>query len=153
MARPSTGNGLTISQLQQILNQRKSELGKLHKRRVRAQRELDHIDKQIARLEGRAVAGGRRGGGTRARNERSLVETLQEVMRQGKRPMRVGDLVEAVQRGGYRSNAANFRGLVNQTLIKEKKRFTQVDRGLYGLRGEGGAKRAKGKGDAQGQAA
>ena len=174
MARPSTGSGLTIAQLQQILDQRQSELTRLHKRRDRVQRELDDVDKQIARLEGRSFTGGRGrgnsggGGGQRARNERSLVETLEEVFRQTKGPMRVGDIVEAVQRGGYRSNAANFRGLVNQTLIKEKKRFAQVERGLYGLRdgadsgsggsgggggGAGGSKKRKGKAEGPKQAA
>ena len=58
--------------------------------------------------------------------------------------MRVGEIVEAVQAGGYRSNSANFRGIVNQTLIKERKRFAAADRGLYQLRsGGGGTKKEK----------
>ena len=171
MPRPSTGTGLTIVQLQQILDQRQAELDKLHKRRERVQRELDDIDKQIGKLEGGPSAGrgGGRGGsgnsgggggtGRRARNAQSLVETLGEVLRAGKGAMSIGDIVEAVKRGGYRSNAANFRGLVNQTLIKEKKRFAQIERGMYGLRGEGsgggggGGKKGKAKADAEGQAA
>jgi hypothetical protein len=33
----------------------------------------------------------------------------------------------------YRSNGANFRGIVNQTLIKESQ-FTSVGRGMYRLK-------------------
>ena len=42
-------------------------------------------------------------------------------------------LVNAVQAAGYRSNSKSFKNIVNQQLIKERKRFSQVDRGLYGL--------------------
>ena len=49
----------------------------------------------------------------------SLVEAIETALRGGK-PMRVGDIVDAVQGAGYRSNSDNFRGIVNQTLIKER---------------------------------
>ena len=42
--------------------------------------------------------------------------------------------MEAVKANGYRSSSDNFRGIVNQTLIKEKKRFTAPSRGLYQLK-------------------
>jgi hypothetical protein len=44
----------------------------------------------------------------------SLVATLESVLAPGK-PMSVGEIVEAVQKRGYQSNSANFRGIVNQT--------------------------------------
>jgi hypothetical protein len=53
-------------------------------------------------------------------------------MKDGK-PMRVGDITDAVHNAGYRSSSANFRGIVNQTLIKDK-RFVAPERGLYQLR-------------------
>jgi hypothetical protein len=47
--------------------------------------------------------------------------------------MKVGDIADAVQSKGYRSNSANFRGIVNQALIKDK-RFGAASRGLYQLK-------------------
>jgi hypothetical protein len=46
----------------------------------------------------------------------------------------VGDIAERVQASGYRSSSANFRGIVNQALVKDK-RFVSTARGMYGLRG------------------
>jgi hypothetical protein len=68
------------------------------------------------------------GNGRHRRNEMSLVATLESVLAPGK-PMGVGEIVEAVQRKGYQSNSANFRGIVNQTLIKEKQ-FSSAGRGV-----------------------
>ena len=44
--------------------------------------------------------------------------------------MGVTELSEAVQKAGYRTTSPNFRTIVNQTLIKDK-RFKRVERGLY----------------------
>ena len=129
MPRPSSGTNLSLAALQSIMESRRTELGKLRKQRNDIQRKLDHVDRQIDRIEG---SGGRTSGG-RARNSKSLTETLEEVLNAGK-PMKVGDIVEAVKASGYRSSSANFRGIVNQTLIKEDKRFTAPSRGLYQLK-------------------
>jgi hypothetical protein len=47
--------------------------------------------------------------------------------------MKVGEIMDAVLATGYRSGSANFRGIINQTLIKDK-RFGQVERGVYELK-------------------
>jgi hypothetical protein len=40
-----------------------------------------------------------------------------------------------VQAGGYRSSSDHFRAIVNQTLIKERKRFSPSgERGVYQLK-------------------
>lgn len=126
MPRPST---LTIANLKQMLNVRRSELAKLQKQRAGAARELASIDRSIARIGG--IAGGK---GSRARNEQSLTETLQSVLKESGKPMGVGEILEAVEATGYRSNSANFRGIINQTLIKERKYFTSAARGIYQLK-------------------
>jgi len=140
MARPSSGAGLGIADLQRILAERQSDLKKLYKQRTRAERELDAIDREIAKLEG-AGRGGRRGG--RARNERSLVDTLEDVLRSNGSPMSVGEILEAVLATGYRSNAANFRSIINQQLIKERKRFQKTGRAMYQAKGGGGKKKGE----------
>ena len=138
MARPNSGSGLTISQLQSILSHRKTEINKLHRKRSTIEKNLAAIDRSIAKLEGDGAGARRVGGagsGLRARNEKSLVETLEDVLQGGKSPMGVKDIVAAVEKAGYRSSSANFRGLVNQTLIKEKKRFESAGHGLYEMKG------------------
>ena len=143
MARPSNGSFFNIPQLERILQDRRTELTRLERQRSELQRKLDGLDRQIVKLQG-SLRGGRRGAGGRARNSQSLVSVLESVLGNGK-PMKVGDIVDAVTSGGYRSNSANFRGIVNQTLIKERKRFSPVERGVYQLKGEskGGSKKEK----------
>lgn len=130
MARPSTGANLSLADLQSILESRRTELNRLRKQRTKIQRELDAIDRQINKIEG---AGGGRGG-SRVRNAKSLNDTLEDVLRSHGKPMKVGDIVDAVKATGYRTNSANFRGIVNQTLIKDKKRFGASERGMYQLK-------------------
>ena len=144
MARPSTGAGLAIADLQRMLDQRQNELKRLKKRRAQIERELASVDRDIARIEGAAGGGGggRRGGaGSRARNEHSLVDTMEAVLQKKGGAMSVGDIVEAVQATGYRSNSANFRGIINQQLIKERKRFQKAGRGMYQVKAESKAKK------------
>jgi hypothetical protein len=132
MARPSTGANLNIAQLEQILNNRKSELIRLEKLRKELLKKLASVESEITKIGG--AAGTHRGSG-RVRNEKSLPETLEEVLRAGGKPMKVGDIADAVLATGYRSNSANFRAIINQTLIKERKRFVSSGaRGTYQLR-------------------
>ena len=58
---------------------------------------------------------------------------IEGVLGKSGKSMKVGDIAEAVQGGGYRTNSANFRGIVNQTLIKDK-RFTSAGRGVYQMK-------------------
>lgn len=128
MARPRATASMTISQLENLLSSQRGQLNKLTRARRRAQLKVDRIDKQIAQLDGGANPAA--GGGTRIRNSASLVQTLERVLRRAGKPMRVGDIVDAVVKTGYRSRSANFRSIVNQTLIKEKQ-FASAGRGLY----------------------
>jgi hypothetical protein len=146
MPRPNTGVNFNIAQLERILHDRKSEVTKLERQREELRRKLDGLDRQIIRLGGgmRGMRGRGAVGMGRARNERSLIETIEGVMRDNGKPMRVGEILDAVSSTGYRSNSANFRGIINQTLIKERKRFNQAERGTYGLKG-GGEKAKKDK--------
>jgi hypothetical protein len=137
MPRPANASSYNIAQLERILHGRRSELNRLERQRSELERKLNGLERQIVKVQGSLR--GRRGG-MRARNEQSLVQVIESVMRVNGKPMRVGEIVEAVQAGGYRSNSANFRGIVNQTLIKERKRFSAPERGLYQLKGGGESK-------------
>jgi hypothetical protein len=115
-----------------MLVSRRRRLNVLQKERTKLQRKLDDLDGRIRSLSGPggAATGRMGGGGARAHNAQSLVATLQSVLKSAGKPLGVGDIVDKVQAAGYRSNSANFRALVNQTLIKEKQ-FTSAGRGVY----------------------
>jgi hypothetical protein len=128
MPRIPAAAGFTIDQLERILQARRGEVRKLAKKRDRIARQLQVLDRHLSRLGGGPAAIGT----GRGRNEQSLVEALESVLKSASKPMQVADITSAVQQRGYRSSSANFRGIVNQTLIKEK-RFGQAGRGLYQL--------------------
>ncbi len=131
--------GYSIQQLEQMLNKCKSERQKLERERNKVARRLQQLDSRIHALGGNGSGRGGRGGaggggaGSRVRNEKSLIEMIEGVLGKSNKPMKVGDIADAVQNGGYRTNSANFRGIVNQTLIKDK-RFTSAGRGLYQMK-------------------
>jgi hypothetical protein len=115
---------LSIAELERLLNSQRSAVNRLMKKRSTVQRKLDIIDREIGRLGGSGAGGGR--------NDVSLPDAMEAAL-QKKGTLRVGEIVDAVLAGGYRSKSANFRGIVNQTLIKDK-RFVSSERGVYQLR-------------------
>ena len=136
MARPRSNGALTIAQLERLLENRRREATELERERAKLLQRLDALDRRLGSLAGsggRSRNGSSGGRGGRARNPKSLVASMEAVLSRAGKPMSVGDIVDAVQSGGYRSNSANFRGIVNQTLIKEK-RFASAGRGIYQLK-------------------
>ncbi len=129
MARPALA-GMTISKLESMLNQQRTKKKDLLKERTRLQTQLEKLDRQIAAVDG---AGGVSSSG-RARNELSLVATLESVLEKQPKGLSVSDILAAVQTAGYQSSSPNFRGIINQTLIKERKKFVSVSRGVYALK-------------------
>jgi len=82
-------------------------------------------------VEAKLVAvAGEGGKATRARNHSSLQEIIHQVLAKAGEPLSVGEVLERVQAAGYRSKSDNFRGIVNQTLIKDK-RLGKAGRGMY----------------------
>lgn len=127
MARPRATDVLSISELQTLINSRKTKIRQLRKERRTLAGRLARIDAELA------VLGGQAGASLRPRNEKNLVDVIADVMGQHGKPMRVGEVTDAVMAAGYRSSSTNFKGIVNQTLIKER-RFTSPERGVYALR-------------------
>jgi hypothetical protein len=130
MPRPRKGSDLSISELENILHQRRASLTKLERERAKLVKKLDELDAEISGLGGSARGG--RGG--RVKNAKSLTQTMIEVLSdKNGGPMKVADIVDAVLAKGYKTNSDNFRGIVNQTLIKEKQ-FVSSSRGAYQLK-------------------
>jgi len=124
---------MNIQDLERVLSDRKRQLDKLSRKRAKLMSKMEEIDAEIEKISGGAGGLNGRGGGTRAHNDRPLPDYIEEVLQKSGKPMRVGDIMDAVQAAGYRSTSKSFKNIVNQQLIKERKRFSQVDRGLYGL--------------------
>jgi DNA-binding ferritin-like protein len=99
------------------------------RQRAAIERKLDSLSERIRLMGGPAA-----GGAKRARNEISLIEAIERVLSQAKKPLSVGEIYKNVLAIGYRSNSPKFRAIVNQTLIKER-RFSQIERGVYALKG------------------
>jgi hypothetical protein len=131
--RNGTPASLTINDLERMLAKRRSALEEVMRERAQLQKRMDALDVKIRSLSGGARASGLTGGG-RARNAMSLVAAMSEVLTKADKPLSVGDIVEKVQAAGYHSNAANFRALVNQTLIKQRKLFAKAGRGIYQIK-------------------
>lgn len=123
-----------LAELQRLISRRQKELTKLERKRSTLSRRLDAIDRRISEIGG--GVNGRRGGGRgrgRARNDQSLVESIHSVLGKAGQAMKVSDISDAVRKAGYQSSSPNFRSMVNQQLIKDK-RFHSASRGHYQLK-------------------
>jgi len=132
MARTASIDSLSLVDLEQTIRERRRDLQKLERKRAKVQRKLDLLDRRITSLAGSAIGGRRGGRGSRPRNESSLSEAIAQVLSKASAAMNVGEIAEKVQAGGYRSGSANFRSIVNQRLVGEK-RFKSAGRGVYQL--------------------
>lgn len=102
----------------------------------RHEREIESINQQIRQLQPtqqivvrRAVRSVR----GIARNEQPLREVIAQVIRENGDPMSINEIMEAVKRTGYQSNATNFRGVVSMSLSNNQM-FEKVGRGVYSVR-------------------
>ncbi len=151
MAKKRRGSGslkaLSTSALQAELHRRRGALDRLERKRNSLAATLARLDAEIERIAGVPTAargmtvvhsGGRRAarGVTKAgaprkrpKNDSNLVEALKALLT-GK-TMSVTQASAEVQKAGYKTSSANFRTIVNQTLIREKNTFKKVSRGQY----------------------
>lgn len=134
MSRPRLGSNLSITELETILEDRRKELHNLHKERAQIQKRLEEIDEQIRELEGGPEEGQAAAAPVgRTHNDKSLIEMMEEVLTAAAAPMRVSEVTQKVIAAGYKTTSTNFRGIVNQALIKDK-RFVCTARGWYNLK-------------------
>jgi hypothetical protein len=118
-----------------MLRSRRTQLATLQRDREKVQKQLATIDAKIRSLSGgAAIKGGFAvNAAGRARNSASLIDTMSSLLQKAGKALSVSDILDGVQAAGYRSTSPNFRGIVNQTLIKERKRFANAGRGMYQL--------------------
>lgn len=121
---------VSVAELERELARRRRRIPVLERRRAALQQRLDAIDAELAELKGEAKAR-RVTKVRRAKNPVPLTKLMMEILRERK-SMKVGELAEELIRRGYKSSAQNFRLMVNQVLIKDK-RFRSIRRGRYAL--------------------
>ncbi len=128
--RPGSLLALSTSDIHRELRRRQRSLPMLMKRRAAAAAKLAAIDGQIDALSGtsgRGAAASSRSG--RAKNSMTLVEALSKVL-SGKQ-LTIAQAMDAVKAAGYKTDSKSFRISVNATLLKFKKKFKKVARGIY----------------------
>lgn len=131
-------SGMTTTALAAELARRQRRLPALKRQHAALLEKLEALESEMAEIDGGVVAGstrGRRksagrpsGGGKRHRNSMNLEDALVKTLK-GK-TMSVTEVTEAVQNSGYKTTAANFRTIVNATLLKSSK-IKKVSRGQY----------------------
>jgi hypothetical protein len=129
MPRQANVNGFSIVQLEKMLDERRSRIGSLQRKRSRFQRQLDAVDVQIS-----ALGGSGRARGARPRNKVTLNEAIVAVLKKSVGPMKVSDIARNARDSGYSSSSSNFRVIVNQALIKDKRFAKAGVRGTYLLK-------------------
>lgn len=124
------------SELIRELERRQAMAGEFEARREALERELDDIDAELSALDATSRNGVRprhvnRSASARARsaNQEPLHVALQRLLTG--RKLSVSEAADAVQKAGYKTHAANFRTIVNMTLIKHKALFRKKGRGKY----------------------
>jgi hypothetical protein len=123
---------MSVAELHKELRRRERRVVTLMRRRDRAMAKVEKLDALIRDAGGALGRRGRVGaipGRRRPRNEMNLAESLVQVLK-GK-TMGVTEVAGEVQKAGYQTTAENFRTIVNQTLIKNRKMFRKVGRGQY----------------------
>jgi hypothetical protein len=129
MARRSNGHGFSIAQLEKMIKTGRTKIAGLERKRATLMRRVEALDAQIVSLGGSV-----RGKGGRARNEVSLNESIIAVLKKSSGAMQVGDIVKRVLASGYNTTSPNFRGIVNQALIKDNRFAKGPSRGTYLLK-------------------
>jgi hypothetical protein len=116
----------------------------LIRKRENLMKRVHSLDSEIAALG--IALGSRRGvtGRRRPRNDSNLADALVGVLKT--KTLSVTDVAQAVQEAGYVTTSPNFRTIVNQTLIKDK-RIKRVGRGLYTAKGGASGGRGRKKKD------
>jgi hypothetical protein len=105
---------MSVAELEQILEDRKTKAIELGKRREQLQKELDEIDQQILEVMGdhRVVRRRRR----RLKNEKSLRSHVLELLGKSKKGFSMADLTTKILAAGYKSSSSNFRNVLYQCL-------------------------------------
>lgn len=154
---------LTVAELEQLLDSRRSELATLKEKREALANQIADLDEQIAAATG--TGGGRKKvkrvkrkksakraakkavrktarkvkktrpttRRKRAKNSAPLSTFVEQALAGNKKGLTVQQIVDAVKKAGYKSKSANFNTVVYQQLYHSKK-IKKAGRGMYALK-------------------
>lgn len=124
---------LSVIDLENLLQQRVSQLESLIEKRKALQAQIADLDTEIQSVGGtvsergtrgpsrsKLVAKPKRGRRRRARNAVSLNSVVGEVLAKNKKGLSTADIESAVFATGYKTTSKNFRPMIYQTLGKMK---------------------------------
>ena len=129
-------SAMSIADLRQEIERRQKLLPKLIVQR-------DALNREIAELQGLAAPEARQAAKPesapkktrrrhRAKNKVGLADALATFVK-GKKKVGIGEAMEGVLAAGYKSNARDFRSVVNNMLLTDK-RFKKMGRGVFALK-------------------
>ena len=127
---------MSIADLRQEIERRRKLLPKLIAQR-------DALSQEITELQSLATPEARKAAKPeaapkktrrrhRAKNKVGLAEVMATVLK-GKAKVTIGEAMEGVLAAGYKSKSRDFRGVVNNMLLKDN-RFKNVARGVFTLK-------------------
>jgi hypothetical protein len=132
---------MSLAELLAAVEQRKSTIAKLKLERDTHLKSIEDLDKQIKGLGGdvdisvkkknkikttKKTSNRRK----RAKNDVSLTDSIEKILTTSVYPMRVKDIITAVEATGYKSNSKSFYSCV-ATALSDNKKFVKAGRGLY----------------------
>jgi hypothetical protein len=133
MPRTATA-GLSISKLENMLAGQRRKKTDLMRERKQILKQLAKVDARIAVLSGASAGGAGLTPTGRVRNAKSLLVMLEEALAGQAKGLSVGDITQKVLDAGYKTGSPNFRNIVNQNLITQRKKFVSIERGVYALK-------------------
>jgi hypothetical protein len=126
--------GLSVADLERILDEKKSQLQDLARRRDQAQKELDKLDAEIQDIVGVGGSIGKvRRRRRRVKNEMSLRAVVLEILGKNKKGFTLADLAGKVTESGYKSTSRNFRNVLYQCLYNTEGIVHDEATGCYRL--------------------
>ncbi len=131
MAR--TASNFSLSDLERILDERKSQAIELTKRRDQLAKELAKIELELQGIHGKKRRGAPKGvrRGKRPKNERSLREIIFDLLGKSKKGLTLVDLEPKVIEAGYKSASKNFSNMIYQCLYNSQGIAQDPETGCY----------------------
>lgn len=126
-----TAAGMSVTELEKILDERKHLLHELAKRRDQMQKELEKIDEQIQEIVGVGAKEIRRK--KRPKNEMPLRDVVMDVLGKSKKGFTLPDLEIKVNESGYKSASKNFKNVLYQCLYNTEGVVHDDSTGCYRL--------------------
>ncbi len=130
-----TGLGrFSLAELRAGLALRERRLERLRAKSEQLRERVARLEEEIAAAKGKRAAvrtpGARRTRGSgRPRNKTNLANALRKLLTT--KTKSVSEAAAAVLKAGYKTKSANFRLIVNQALLANRKLFKKVARGQY----------------------